>query len=796
MDKDLLDQFSIKDWKNVDIHIGEIVTPEEEWEPMGPNPMPSVTGLREWDLQLLRRYKNFYAPACDMCCLCTFGKCDLTGNKKGACGISLEAQQGRIVLLAVLMGTTAHAGHARHLLHHLEEKFGPDYPIDMGPQVDVEAPLTRAITGIRARVLSDFEPVLDYAEEQITQLLAATHTGQEGAAVDFESKALHCGMIDSLSKEVADVIQIACYGMPKGDPDAPLVEVGLGVLDQSKPIILIVGHNVAPAVETIDYLEDNGLRDKVEVGAICCTALDLTRYDIKSKIVGAIGRQLKFVRSGLADVIMVDEQCVRADMPEEAAKTGTPLIASNEKIMYGLPNRTNDPADDIVDDLVSGREPGAAVLDPVKAGEILVRVAMGIFEKRPKKLNTISDKKLKEYYAECTQCGTCVIACPNSLPIDDAMKSAEGGNLEPMLALFDPCVSCGRCEQDCPKGIPVLDIITSTNRKAFIEEKGMVRSGRGPIWDTEIRKVGAPLVLGTIPGIIAMVGCGNYPAGTKELYDIAKEFLERKYIVVVTGCTAIDIGLHHDENGKTIYEQFPGGFDGGGLVNVGSCVSNAHIHGAAMKVASIFARRKLRANYEEIADYILHRVGAVGLAWGAMSQKAASIASGVNRVGVPVVVGPHGAKYRHAFLGRKDRPEDWMVYDASKGTRQQIEPAPEHLLLAAESMEECIVMMARLCMRPSDNFLGRQIKMTHYLDLCQKYMGGYPDDWHIFVRSEADLPLANKEELLKLLEKEQGWKVDWKTKKIISGPMRKHTMAFAPTTLERLVKNKPAEEGA
>ncbi len=91
MDKDMLDPFSMKDWKNVDIHIGEIVTPEEEWEPMGPHPMPSVTGLRDWDFHLLNRYQNFYAPVCDMCCLCMFGKCDLTGNKKGACGLTLES---------------------------------------------------------------------------------------------------------------------------------------------------------------------------------------------------------------------------------------------------------------------------------------------------------------------------------------------------------------------------------------------------------------------------------------------------------------------------------------------------------------------------------------------------------------------------------------------------------------------------------------------------------------------------------------------------------------------------------
>ncbi|MHA1527172.1 MAG: CO dehydrogenase/acetyl-CoA synthase complex subunit alpha, partial [Promethearchaeota archaeon] len=127
---------------------------------------------------------------------------------------------------------------------------------------------------------------------------------------------------------------------------------------------------------------------------------------------------------------------------------------------------------------------------------------------------------------------------------------------------------------------------------------------------------------------------------------MAEEFLVRNYIVVVSGCAAMDIGLVKDEEGKTLYDRFPGDFDRGGLINVGSCVSNPHITGAAIKVANIFARRPLRGNFEEIADYVLNRVGAVGVAWGAMSQKAASIASMANSVGVPAVVGPHSAEYR------------------------------------------------------------------------------------------------------------------------------------------------------
>ena len=88
---------------------------------MGPTQKPNVTDLRSWDMKLLERYEPFYAPLCDMCCLCTYGKCDLTAGKKGACGIDTEAQQARIVLLACCIGSAAHSGHARHLLEYLIE---------------------------------------------------------------------------------------------------------------------------------------------------------------------------------------------------------------------------------------------------------------------------------------------------------------------------------------------------------------------------------------------------------------------------------------------------------------------------------------------------------------------------------------------------------------------------------------------------------------------------------------------------------------------------------------------------
>jgi len=342
--------------------------------------------------------------------------------------------------------------------------------------------------------------------------------------------------------------------------------------------------------------------------------------------------------------------------------------------------------------------------------------------------------------------------------------------------MYDVCIGCGRCESACPKSIRIHTFIARSAERKIKEEKSKIRVGRGAIQDVEIRNVGAPIVLGEIPGVIALVGCANYPNSGREVAEIANEFIKRRYIVVSSGCSAMSIAMEKDEEGKSLYEKYPGTFEAGGLLNVGSCVANAHIAGAAVKIANIFAKRSLRANYEEIADYIHNRVGAVGLAWGAITQKAASIASGFWRLGIPVVVGPHGSKYRRMLLGRRDHEEDWYVYDARTGGQVYVGPTPEHLFYVAETKEEAMVTMAKLCLRPNDTSKGRMIKLTNYIDLHKKLYGIMPNDLHQLVRRETDIPITMKDELIKILERDK-----WKEQAIPD-----------PTLLQRMVSSRKA----
>lgn len=727
----------------------KIIKAEDKWEKIGPTPLPKIPDLRNWSMRLLKTYKPFYAPFCDLCCNCTYGKCDLTAGKKGACGIDIATHQARWVLMQCCMGLSAHGAHGRHLIDHLIRKHGEDYKIDLGPQVDVEAPIIRTVMGLKPESLGDLRVAIEYVERELIHLLSSTHTGQEGYYLDFENKSFHAGMVDHVGMEATDIAQIVGYNYPTSVADTPLVELGWGAIDKTRPVILAIGHNAASVNAAIDYLRDNNLN--VEVCGICCTAHDVARYSDKAKIVGYLGRQLFFIRCGIADVIVTDEQCVRTDIPEEAIKVGAALIATSDKISYGLEDVAEKEVEEIVK-MVAEEKKQVLILDPDKAGEVAVRVAIAVAPRRKK--GFIDEETAMKLAKECSGCNLCSEACPNLLSVGKSVKEFADGKTTELSRTFNPCFTCGRCEQKCPKNIPIVRIMQSVATK----EKYKIRSGRGPIHDVEIRQVGSPIVLGTIPGVVAFVACSNYPKGDKEIAEMMDEFAARKYIVCASGCAAMAASMVKDDEGRTIWEKYPPGFEAGGVLNVGSCVANSHIIGATIKVANIFAKLPGRANYECIADYIINRVGACGVAWGAYSQKALAIATGCNRWGIPVVLGPHSAKYRRLYLSRKEEG-DWSIMDGrTEKMMEYVEPAPEHLAIVIESKERAIVSIAKYCIRRNDTPVGRQIKLNHYIALYKKYIGeGLPDDLHLFVRRPTDVPMFFKREVMEHLKK-IGWK--------------------------------------
>ncbi|MCX6002319.1 MAG: acetyl-CoA decarbonylase/synthase complex subunit alpha, partial [Chloroflexi bacterium] len=195
-----------------------------------------------------------------------------------------------------------------------------------------------------------------------------------------------------------------------------------------------------------------------------------------------------------------------------------------------------------------------------------------------------------------------------------------------------------------------------------------------------------------------------------------------------------------------------------GVINMGPGVSSAHISGAAIKIASIFAALPLRANYEVVADYILNRVGACG-------EEELALATGCNRLGIPVIVGPRCIKYGRLYLS-KPGETDWSVMDGrSKQVVDTGEPSPEHLINLLADKGAVIVALAKLCMRRNDTPQGRATKLTHYIGLHRQYFGKLPADAHLFIRRASDIPIFFKKEL-----QAQLGEIGWQEKPVLSLP--------------------------
>ncbi len=765
--------------------------------------------LREWDFKLLSYFKPFYAPLCDMCCMCTLGKCELSENRKGACGINLEKQQSRIALTTSCIGASTHAAHARDLVDRLIKK-DPQLELKYDSSIDITSPLTTTATGIIPKTAYDLDKILACIEKELTNLLSSTHTGQEGNCIEFESKALHAGMIDTLSLEIAEIAQINLFDLNKGEAETPLLEIGMGVVDQEKPVILSIGHGIAPGSEIIDYAEDMDLSEDLEICGLCCSAIELGRVSSKTKIVGPISRQLMFIKSGIPDVVVLDEQCIRSDIFELCLQNNIPILTTTDKCSLGLSDVTSKKSSEIINEIISGNLPGVLIQDMEKLGKVAVELSLAVKRLREHSKNEnnelmgkdsiekdvsacyickscadesdmsetipLKEKFLNQEYEDpetliqqCLECGQCDRTCPAMLPITQSFSEAKNENNSLLASLYSKCVGCGRCTESCSQEMPIVDLIRWAAQQEIAQEKYLIRSGRGPIQDVEIRKVGAPIVFGDIPGVIVLAGCSNYSQGGKEVALIAEEYVKRGYIVVASGCAAMDIALYKDDEGKTLYEKYSGDFDKGGLLNLGPCVANAHAIGSAIKIANIFAKVPLENNFIDIADYIINRIGVCVIAWGAMSQKAFAITTGANRWGIPVIIGPQASKYRRLYVG--DEGEARIINDKRNQETLLSEPAPLHLSYAAESLNECMVLTAKMCIRPNDNPKGRMIKLTNYVDLHKKYYGCLPLDLHQYIRDEKEIPFKDKNEILKQLDK-----VNWKAR----------TRAHEPSLLDKV----------
>ncbi len=715
-----------------------------QWKPKL-NIFADATDIAEWDSVLLSRYCPVYTEI----------------KRKRDYGLESSLREA-------CRGLSRQLAFARELLDLSIELFGRDKEIEIGHSITYPTLNISMLTGFYTKNLGDMDRALSYAESQLSKLLSSDSPG----VAETEEKTLHAGALILLAMEISEAIKMCCFDFYNAGKqpateysDFPKVEteVGIGAVDTTKPVIVFLGNNFMPAWFAIEYIRRAGLEDTVEVCGAGAVGHDIPRFYKRGKVLTSATKIRKVFRTGIPDVVVVSDSCFEFDLLAEAKRVDAKVIACGNKAGSGLEDRSDDSVEveEIIKEMMENDLPGIKLTNLEKAGELAVKLAQEIKRRgKRKKSYLLSEDEIKEESSRCKSCDTCSGVCPSRLALSRAMK----GGVKTLADAYDGCIFCGECERACPEGIPVMDLIISAASATgkLREERYLMRAGRGPMSELEWRDLTFGIILGgNGPGMVNIIGCGNYPGSEREVADIARYFLERNALVTVSGCVAADVARYFDaEERKFLFEQYIAAGVLKGLVNFGGCTAISHVTSAVYRGALVGSGYVPKANWTQIADYLYARLPVVVILWGAAAEEMYAVASGLVRSGIPVVVGPSGFKFKRYFMGDKYDRSKWWMYDGVTGEKKEVEPCPVHMLVPVETKEEAIAMCAKLLHRPLALRDPRLASLEAANEAHKDFFGEYPDDWYLYVRSEHELHVMRRMELLRKLEQEHGWEIE------------------------------------
>ncbi|MDY7031785.1 MAG: 4Fe-4S dicluster domain-containing protein [Thermodesulfobacteriota bacterium] len=778
-------------------------------------PFAHANDIAEWDRVLLERYPPLYTNIQTRCSDCYQGPCDLSKGT-GVCGIDCDTYQAKLSLLSASRGLASFVSDTREIVDYCIKRHGIEAQIKWGKSMAYGYMNSNVFAGQDLRSLADANKVLTYVEAQLAELLTSASHGHDCDIIDLESKVFHAGSMLLVAMDIAEALKFTFFGfLSAGDQELldvkdypqPYTQVGLGTVDKTKPVVVFVGNDFLPAYEAVQFIKENKLEDRVEVCGVGSAGHDLARFYEPTKILVTPVKLTKLLRMGIVDVLVVSDNCCKVNILEEAGKTDTRVIVTSFKQSFGLTERSFDPVDDIVKDLTEDLK-AVLIFDKEKAGETAIRAAQKVKGKR-EDTYLLSGDRVREYASKCDGCDACFRVCPNRIISSKVILSAKNGDTSKLAELCDSSLFCGKCEVACPQDIPIMDMILASSSEKIKEDNLRIRAGRGIISQLEVRDLA--ITAFSLPGMVSITGCGNYPGSDKDVAWLANEFVDSNFAVTVTGCAAADAGRHFDEKTKKwLFERFPSLYNPRCIANLGGC--SAHglaITSPAYKLGYVAYKCPYKASFEMLADMMI-KGASVLILWGPATELMYTMAAAHARSGIKVLVGPHGSNFKRFLAGNKHDRSKWWCLHGYENYKKEIEPLPEHLIYPVETKEEAFALACKLCFGFQDLDASRVNKFDLWLNSYKKWFGKtLPDDWHLFVKKDVDMPMTKKAKLMRLLAEEHGFEVDRKRGRITKFKHRDGRMldpgemveeygmkvGLYATLLPRLVYNVRADRG-
>ncbi|MBI2957495.1 MAG: hypothetical protein HYY32_01510 [Chloroflexi bacterium] len=661
------------------------------------------------------------------------------------------------------LGCTSQISTARQVLDYALSVYGPGKAVDLGKNMDAgDFTWTGVMCGFPPGDLHSLDRALSYAESQLNRARLAA--GQAHATnADLEGQAFHAGTMLLLAQEVLETIKTSLFGFTTaanlGLSDIawypPPHFTGRGAMESGKKAVVFIGDNFIPMWLLVEALRAKVLTERFEVCGIGQAADDLPRFYDRGRWVGAMTRARKVLRTGVFDIIVGSDGCLGFDLVDEARRTDSRLIWTGSVAFGGLKERSSDPVDAIVSDLLSG-VPGVWLRDPRRAAEVTFAL-METMKQRPGGY-VLGEEKARAEASKCSDdCDLCSYACPSALLVSRGVRALRDGNGFKALAEAEKrCCLCLECDRSCPEKIGISDLMVAAFARKGPEDKFILRGGRGGGQRAEMASNDLVARSGSSPGWFGVIGCGD--ANPDDVQWIANELASRNGIVAMAGCSVGDIAHFHDpDEQKWIMQKYPFWLQPRSAANLGGCSACQFLPLITLKNARSTAGVTHYSNYVETVATTFDRYACCTIVWGPLPDRMYAIVAGLVRSGVPVVVGPlAGNDWKRMLPGNKWDWRRYWVYEALSQRKRFVEPSPKHLIIPAETREEAVNMACCYNVKPAQGF--RMTFLDGYLDTHQQYFGELPDDWPRYVRSPGDLPIAGRARFLAELEAKHGWK--------------------------------------
>ena len=312
-----------------------------------------------------------------LCCRhCEMGPCRIDpygdGPKVGVCGADADTIAARHLARMIAAGTAAHSDHGRTVVQTLQlaaedgdsvykikderklravaEIYGinikdrdvKEIALDLAKEVKKEfgrqdGMLEIAGTAPKARVelWKKLNIMPRSIDREVVETLHRTTMGVDAEYRHIIKQGLRTALADGWGGSmVATELQDILFGTPN-----PLKSsANFGVMDKKKVNVIVHGHepalsDILAEIATSDEMKKKAIAvgaEGVSIAGLCCTANEiLMRHGIP--IAGSFLQQELAIMTGVADIMIVDVQCVMPGLRTVADCFHTELITTSEK---------------------------------------------------------------------------------------------------------------------------------------------------------------------------------------------------------------------------------------------------------------------------------------------------------------------------------------------------------------------------------------------------------------------------------------------------------------------------------